>query len=227
MSVSMRNTVIVSLATVFLATLPVALSATDEERQLEHRRSRPKIIFIMADDLGYGDFGCYGQELIQTPYIDRMAKEGIRFTHCYAGAPVCASSRCTLMTGQHTGHTRVRDNSGRVGGVPDEMSKSSNGTSILPTLLGQSQDLSQRYMYWEKPPGKFQQAARLGNWKALRLDRNQPLQLIDVATDPAESVDVANSHPDWVAKFEDYFSTARSESVHWPDSLLDARREQK
>lgn len=74
------------------------------------RGRKPNIIFIMADDLGYGDLGCYGQEQIQTPSLDRMAAEGLRFTSAYAGAPVCAPSRSALMTGLHTGHTRVRGN---------------------------------------------------------------------------------------------------------------------
>ncbi|MBX3747368.1 MAG: arylsulfatase [Verrucomicrobiae bacterium] len=67
----------------------------------------------MADDLGYGELGCYGQELIRTPRLDRMAAEGIRFTQFYAGATVCAPSRSVLMTGQHHGRTRVRGNAGR------------------------------------------------------------------------------------------------------------------
>lgn len=71
---------------------------------------KPNIIFILADDLGYGDLGCYGQEKIQTPNLDRMAKEGVRFTQAYAGSTVCAPSRSVLMTGQHGGHTRVRSN---------------------------------------------------------------------------------------------------------------------
>src|SRR4030095_13793830 len=71
---------------------------------------KPNIIFILADDLGYGDVGCYGQKLIQTPNIDKLAKEGTRFTQCYAGSTVCAPSRCALMTGYHTGHARIRGN---------------------------------------------------------------------------------------------------------------------
>ena len=77
--------------------------------------SQPNIIFIMADDMGYGDAGCYGQKLIQTPNIDSMATEGTRFTNCYAGSPVCAPSRSVLMTGLHTGHTTVRGNFGMHG----------------------------------------------------------------------------------------------------------------
>ena len=79
--------------------------------------AQPNIIFIMADDLGYGDLGCYGQKNIKTPNINQLAVEGICFTQCYAGSTVCAPSRSVLMTGQHTGHTRVRGNFGKAGGV--------------------------------------------------------------------------------------------------------------
>ncbi|MDA2924531.1 arylsulfatase, partial [Acidobacteria bacterium AH-259-L09] len=70
----------------------------------------PNIIFIIADDLGYGDLGSYGQERIQTPHLDRLAAEGVRFTDFYAGSTVCAPSRSVLMTGQHLGHTYIRGN---------------------------------------------------------------------------------------------------------------------
>ena len=73
---------------------------------------KPNIIFIMADDLGYGELGSYGQQKIRTPNLDRMAREGIRFTRFYAGSTVCAPSRSVLMTGLHTGHTTVRGNAG-------------------------------------------------------------------------------------------------------------------
>ena len=79
--------------------------------------SRPNIVFIMADDLGYNDLGCYGQQQILTPNIDRMASEGIRFTDFFAGSTVCAPSRSVLMTGQHAGHTRIRANYAREGGL--------------------------------------------------------------------------------------------------------------
>src|SRR5580700_203045 len=70
----------------------------------------PNIIFILADDLGYGDLGCYGQTRIKTPNIDKLAAEGLRFTDFYAGSTVCAPSRCALMTGLHTGHALIRGN---------------------------------------------------------------------------------------------------------------------
>jgi N-sulfoglucosamine sulfohydrolase len=72
--------------------------------------SRPNVIFILADDMGYGDLGCYGRQKIKTPHIDRMAAEGMRFTQAYCGTSVCAPSRCALMTGQHLGHTPKRPN---------------------------------------------------------------------------------------------------------------------
>src|SRR5438477_3429915 len=72
--------------------------------------SKSNIIFILADDLGYGDLGCYGQTRIKTPNIDRLAAEGMRFTDFYAGSTVCAPSRCALMTGLHTGHAYIRGN---------------------------------------------------------------------------------------------------------------------
>jgi uncharacterized sulfatase len=71
---------------------------------------QPNIVFILVDDLGYGDLGCYGQKLISTPRLDQMAAEGMRFTDFYAGNTVCAPSRSVLMTGQHMGHTHVRGN---------------------------------------------------------------------------------------------------------------------
>jgi len=73
---------------------------------------KPNIVFILADDLGYGDLGCYGQSLIATPRLDQMAAEGMRFTDFYAGSTVCAPSRSVLMTGLHMGHTHVRGNAG-------------------------------------------------------------------------------------------------------------------
>lgn len=90
------------MATVVLASVAASAEAAEA--------AKPNIIFILADDLGYGDLGCYGQQTIRTPNLDRMATEGLRFTQCYAGSTVCAPSRCVLMTGQHTGHCLIRGN---------------------------------------------------------------------------------------------------------------------
>ena len=76
------------------------------------KNNKPNVIFILADDLGYGDLGCYGQQKIRTPHIDQLAAEGMKFTQFYSGTSVCAPSRASLMTGLHTGHTPVRGNVG-------------------------------------------------------------------------------------------------------------------
>lgn len=94
----MKNLVCVLLLAL-LSTIPLA-------------QTRPNVVFILADDLGYGDLGCHGQKLIQTPNLDRLAKEGMRFTQFYAGSTVCAPSRAVLMTGKHMGHVSVRGNAG-------------------------------------------------------------------------------------------------------------------
>ena len=78
----------------------------------QRQAQKPNVIFILADDLGYGDLGCYGQKLIQTPNLDQLAAEGMRFTQFYAGSTVCAPSRAVLMTGKHMGHVSVRGNAG-------------------------------------------------------------------------------------------------------------------
>jgi len=121
MNLAMRT-----LSTICLVLFILAVSACTnkkasndgETRSVEDLAgSRPNIIFIMADDLGYGDLGCYGQDKIKSPNIDQLAADGLRFTQTYAGCTVCAPSRSVLMTGQHTGHTRVRGNFCHVGGT--------------------------------------------------------------------------------------------------------------
>lgn len=71
---------------------------------------RPNIVYILMDDLGFGDIGCYGQEKIETPHIDQLRQEGMRFTQHYTGSPVSAPARCVLMTGMHSGHAQIRYN---------------------------------------------------------------------------------------------------------------------
>jgi hypothetical protein len=90
----------------------------------------------MTDDLGYGDLGCYGQKLIKTPRIDRMAAKGMRFRHFYTGCTVCAPSRSVLMTGQHMGHTHVRGN------ASVDMSIQSLRTGDMTADLGEAEDVS-------------------------------------------------------------------------------------
>ncbi len=104
-------------------------AAGREHKALGTSKHKPNIIYIMCDDMGYGDLGCYGQHYIHTPNIDRMAAEGMRFTQAYAGSPVSAPSRASLMTGQHSGHGEVRGNKEYWKGVP-------------AVMYGQNQDFS-------------------------------------------------------------------------------------
>jgi arylsulfatase A-like enzyme len=97
-------------AAISLGAASLLPSCAGESRTAGIRTKRPNIIFILADDLGYGDVGCFGQKTIQTPNIDRLAVEGMRFTDHYAGSTVCAPSRCCLMTALHSGHALVRGN---------------------------------------------------------------------------------------------------------------------
>ncbi len=96
------------LSLLLLALLPGCRVAPDKDGAAPPRP--PNLIFVMADDLGYGDLGCYGQKLVKTPRLDRMAAEGMRFTQFYAGSTVCAPSRCVLMTGLDTGRCFIRGN---------------------------------------------------------------------------------------------------------------------
>lgn len=108
----------------------VTLSGEDWETH-----QRPNIIYIMADDLGYGDLSCYGQKKFQTPHIDRIAQQGVKFTDYYAGSTVCAPTRCVLMTGMHTGHAYVRGNRSA---KPEGQAPMPRDIITLPRLLKQA-----------------------------------------------------------------------------------------
>ena len=98
----------------FMPMLKAQSSASDRKKAL------PNVIYIYADDLGYGELGCYGQTKIKTPNLDRMAIEGMRFTNHYTSAPVCAPARCMLLTGKNAGHTYIHGNY-EMGGFPDNL----------------------------------------------------------------------------------------------------------
>ena len=105
---------VLAATALFSATLFAADSTNTPDKSAEHplppAPRRPSIILILADDLGYGDLGCYGQTRIKTPNLDKLAAQGVRFTSCYAGSTVCSPSRAALMLGQHTGHLNIRGN---------------------------------------------------------------------------------------------------------------------
>ena len=105
------------------------------------QKKSPNIIYIYADDLGYGELGCYGQKKIKTPHLDKMAKEGMRFTQHYTGAPVCAPARAMLLTGKHGGHSYIRGNY-ELGGFEDSLEGGQmplpEGIATLPKMLKQA-----------------------------------------------------------------------------------------
>lgn len=121
-----------------MATLPAELIASQATR-------KPNIIYILADDLGYGDLSCYGQQKFKTPNIDRLANEGMKFTQHYSGSTVCAPSRCTLMTGLHTGHAQVRGNREV---KPEGQAPMRPDTVAIPTLLKQAGYVSGMFGKW-------------------------------------------------------------------------------
>lgn len=96
------------LFAIVIIVLFILCSSCASERELEEKK--PNIIYILADDLGYGELGSYGQQKIETPNLDRLAASGMRFTQHYSGAPVCAPSRCVLLTGKHMGNAHIRGN---------------------------------------------------------------------------------------------------------------------
>ena len=100
----------IPILSLFITLFSVMFCSCQTEHEENQEPSKPNIIFILADDLGYGDLGCYGQQLIETPNIDKLAAEGIKFTQHYSGAPVCAPARCVFLTGKHSGHAYVRGN---------------------------------------------------------------------------------------------------------------------
>lgn len=112
------------------ALLAQQAQATDGQSQ-KATPERPNIIFILADDMGYGDLACYGNKYIQTPNIDRLAATGTNFTQAYAGSGISSPSRCSLMTGKNTGNTRIRDNQCYAGGMTGLKINPNGDTTIV------------------------------------------------------------------------------------------------
>ncbi|SEG91671.1 Arylsulfatase A [Thermomonospora echinospora] len=117
-----------ALGAAALPSLPAAAATRPGDGE---ERGRPNFVVVLADDLGYGELGAYGQQLIRTPNIDRLAAEGLRFTDAYSAGPVCAPSRCSLLTGLHSGHARVRRNPG---GDPASISLRDGDTTFAEVL---------------------------------------------------------------------------------------------
>ncbi|MEX0927887.1 MAG: arylsulfatase [Balneolales bacterium] len=144
-SLDMKNIQYVPLARLMTLASAMLLLGCSMEQQDPVSGPKPNIIYIIADDLGYGDLGSYGQAAIQTPNLDRMAEEGMRFTRHYSGSTVCAPSRSVLMTGLHSGHTQIRDNREfmPIGQYPLQY-----GTVTLGRLLGEAGYATGAYGKW-------------------------------------------------------------------------------
>ncbi len=115
-----------------LASALLALAACAGGDRAEGSSRPPNVVFILTDDLGYAELGCYGQEKIRTPNLDRLAAEGMRFTQFYTGSAVCAPSRCTLMTGKHSGHAYTRSNGNPPGRGPQRVPDFFPGQNPIP-----------------------------------------------------------------------------------------------
>ena len=141
---------------VCLSLFPLFVSA-DEQNPTNLAQRPPNIVLVLADDLGYGELGCYGQKWIQTPNIDRLAKEGIKFTQFYSGQTVCAPSRCTLMTGMHQGHAVIRNN-----GNPAARKKIGKGDPLY--FPGQNPIPLETVTMAEMLKDRGYQTAAIGKW---------------------------------------------------------------
>lgn len=118
-------------AIVALPQIANAAEADDNKGVAKATPERPNVIFILADDMGYGDLQCYGNDHVKTPNIDRLAATGTRFTQCYAGSGISSPSRCALMTGKHTGHSRIRDNMCTAKGIKGYKISTKGDTTIV------------------------------------------------------------------------------------------------
>lgn len=130
--------------------------------QQPERKRQPNVVYILLDDAGWGDLGCYGQKKLKTPNMDRLAKEGMRFTQHYSGSTVCAPTRSCLMTGQHTGHTPIRGN-GRAGNEPEQVFPIGAGVTTVATRLKQAGYRTGAFGKWGLGgPGSTSDALALG-----------------------------------------------------------------
>lgn len=197
----MRKAIVTAIQSFVVGTFIFSLHAAEPARQ-------PNIILILADDLGYGDLGAYGQTIIRTPTLDKLAAERMKFTQHYTGSPVP-----TLLA---------------LAGATHALPKNIDGINFAPTLLGQTQP-ERPFLYREYHSKSGQQAVRVGDWKLIRRNLlatpKQPsaptTELYNLATDPSEKENVAAAHPDLVVKLEKVAAEQHTPSPEFPIPLFD------
>ena len=181
---------------------------------------RPNIIFILADDLGYNDPGCYGQKIIETPNIDALANNGIRFTQYYCGSPVSAPSRCVLLTGLHTGHSFIRGNHEwpERGDVWDYYKMEED-----PRLEGQYPVPANTLTFSKVLQSEGYKTACMGKWGLVLLlpvgfqtnrdstrDGNLKIRLFNLDSDITEETDLSDKYPAIVKQIEEIMVRAHT-----------------
>jgi len=158
---------------------------------------KPNIIVVLTDDLGYGHLGSYGQDKINTPNLDRMAREGMRFTQAYAGAAVCAPSRSASMTGQNIANTRVQYFQRYL------LEKDRTLAEMLKDAGYNTGAFGNGAWAWDGTPGK---SLRMGKWKAIKRQQNRnTFELYNLESDLGEKHNVANERPKVVERMKARF----------------------
>lgn len=191
-----------------------SIRANDRHQLLEHSLSsevkiKPNIIQILTDDQGWGDLRSYGHVFLKTPNIDRLASEGIKFTHCYSAAATCSPSRASILTGRSPYRNGIKP--GRISDEPiigsdifptvldiagiSLLGITLDGTSILPLLEGR-EFRRPRPLYWRHNKKEFRIALREGDWKIVAKSDQTGFELFNLVADPRETSNQSAHEPE-------------------------------
>jgi uncharacterized sulfatase len=201
------------------AALPAAPAATP-----------PNIMFILIDDLGWGDIGVYGQKFIDTPNFDRLASQCMTLTHAYAPSPICSASRASSLTGRAPARlhfefvTKPDGAKSPAGAVLEPPPVALDGMSILPLLAGRTQTLARDTLTWHFPfyhPDHVDtrpcSSIRKGGMKLIYFYEDERAELYNLTEDPQESRDLAKTQPELAAQLRDaLLSTLKAQCARFP-----------